>query len=80
MGKEEGLKEEKRRGWMTRSGKGKRNARDGKERMVDPKRERRKECNWRKGKDKCPSNGRGGRKPSGGKERMDDLQRERRKE
>ncbi len=51
MGKEEGIQEEERKRWMTQSGRGGRNARGGKERMDDLKRERRKESKRRKGKD-----------------------------
>ncbi len=45
------MREKERKGWMTRNGKGGRNARGGKERMDDPKWERRKECKRRKGND-----------------------------
>ncbi len=51
MGEEEGMQEDGRKGWMTQSGKGGRNARGWKERMDDPKWERRKEYKRRKGND-----------------------------
>ncbi len=85
------MQEMDRKGWMTRSGRG-RNARGGKESMDDPKWERRKECKRMKGKDGWPEVGEeegmqemdrkgwmtlSGR---GGKEGMDDPKWERRKE
>jgi hypothetical protein len=54
VGEEEGMQEEKRKGWMTRSGRGERNARRGKETLDDLKWERRKEWKGRKGKDGWP--------------------------
>ncbi len=51
------MQEEERKGWMTQIGRGGRNARGGKERMDDPKWERRKESKKRKGKDGSPEVG-----------------------
>jgi hypothetical protein len=70
VGEEEGLQEEERKGWMTQSGRGGRNARGGKERMDDPNWEKMKECNGRKGW--MTRSGRGGRKARDREERMDD--------
>jgi hypothetical protein len=92
VGKEEGMQEEERKGWMIQSGKGGKNARARKERMDGPKRERRKECKRRKGNDGWPKwewrkewkakkgNRWMARIEREGKERMDDPKWERRKE
>ncbi len=51
VGKEEGMQEDERKGWMPRSGRGGKNARGGKQKMDDPKGERRKEFKRTKGND-----------------------------